>query len=87
MKIKKIIFHSVIFVAAVVMSTLFSLAVSTAVYADELAGYWAVDWEQCRDLETTSSNSVTLGGEVEFWRYVNNRHPAYGATWKFQLVC
>ena len=66
MKRKTIMFLTMIF--TVVFS---AIASSYIVNADELDGYTKVDWSWNRDMETTDVNSVIVGGNIPFWRYVN----------------
>ena len=62
---------------------LFCIASSYIVNADELDGYTKVDWSWNRDMETTDVNSVIVGGNIPFWRYVNKTSPANNnAIWK-----
>ena len=78
MKRKTIIFLTMIF--TVVFS---AIASSYIVNADELDGYTKVDWSWNRDMETTDVNSVIVGGNIPFWRYVNKTSPANNnAIWK-----
>ena len=78
MKIKTIIFLTIIF--TVIFSAITS---SLIVNADELDGYTKVDWSWNRDMETTDANSVIVGGNIPFWRYVNKTDPANNnAIWK-----
>ena len=78
MKIKTIIFLTIIF--TVIFSAITS---SYIVNADELDGYTKVDWSWNRDMETTDVNSVIVGGNIPFWRYVNKTSPANNnAIWK-----
>ena len=57
------------------MTVIFSaIASSYIVNADELDGYTKVDWSWNRDMETTDVNSVIVGGNIPFWRYVNAKH-------------
>lgn len=72
-----------IIVILAVLSVLYSVVVTnTVVQASELDGYTVVDWTQNRDIETTDSNSVIVGGNVVFWRYVDKSYPQGSATWK-----
>ncbi len=60
-----------------------AIASSYIVNADELDGYTKVDWSWNRDMETTDVNSVIVGGNIPFWRYVNKTSPANNnAIWK-----
>ncbi len=55
-----------------ILTVIFSaIASSCIVSADELDGYTKVDWSWNRDMETTDVNSVIVGGNIPFWRYVN----------------
>lgn len=78
MKKKSIIFF------VMVLSILFSAMTSSCIVnADELDGYTKVDWEWNRDIETTEDNSVIVGGNIVFWRYVNKDKPAENnAIWR-----
>ncbi len=67
----------------VILSILYSFAVSSVIAnASELDGYTIVDWSRDRDVESNDSNSVIVGGDIVFWRYVNAENPASGAIWK-----
>ena len=67
----------------VILSILYSFAVSSVIAnASELDGYTIVDWSRDRDVESGDSNSVIVGGDIVFWRYVNGEDPASGAIWK-----
>ena len=77
MKRKTIMFLTMIF--TVVFS---AIASSYIVNADELDGYTKVDWSWIRDMETTDVNSVIVGGNIPFWRYVNAENPENNAIWK-----
>lgn len=80
---KKIIGRRWIMVLAVVLSILYSFAVSSVIAkAAELDGYTLVDWSSNRDVESAGNNSVIVGGDIVFWRYVNGNNPASGAIWK-----
>lgn len=79
----KIINIKAIAIILTVISTVFSFALSSrTVRADELDGYTTVDWSWNRDIESSDSNSVIIGGNIVFWRYVNADNPASGAIWK-----
>ncbi len=74
--------NAVIMIIAVI-SAMFAFVVSGhAVRAGELDGYTTVDWSWNRDVETTDSNSVIVGGNIVFWRYVNKENPTANAIWK-----
>ena len=77
----------IVFVILVVLSTIYSVFITNVmVQASELDGYTIVDWTQNRDMETTESNSVTVGGNANFWRYVNDNNPAGNdAIWKSEF--
>ena len=59
-----------------------AIASSYIVNADELDGYTKIDWSWNRDMETTDANSVIVGGNIPFWRYVNAENPENNAIWK-----
>ena len=60
-----------------VLTVIFSAITSSLIVnADELDGYTKVDWSWNRDMETTDANSVIVGGNIPFWRYVNKTDPA-----------
>lgn len=67
-----------------VLTVIFSAITSSLIVnADELDGYTKVDWSWNRDMETTDANSVIVGGNIPFWRYVNKTSPANNnAIWK-----
>lgn len=66
-----------------ILTVIFSaIASSYIVNADELDGYTKVDWSWNRDMETTDVNSVIVGGNIPFWRYVNAENPENNAIWK-----
>ena len=67
-----------------VLTVIFSAITSSLIVnADELDGYTKVDWSWNRDMETTDANSVIVGGNIPFWRYVNADNPANNnAIWK-----
>ena len=67
-----------------VLTVIFSAITSSLIVnADELDGYTKVDWSWNRDMETTDANSVIVGGNIPFWRYVNKTDPANNsAIWK-----
>ena len=67
-----------------VLTVIFSAITSSLIVnADELDGYTKVDWSWNRDMETTDVNSVIVGGNIPFWRYVNKTSPANNnAIWK-----
>lgn len=70
-------------ILGIFLSIVFSAVTSEyIVRADELDGYTIVDWEWNRDVETTDSNSVIVGGNIPFWRYVNKDDPTNNAIWK-----
>lgn len=79
----KIINIKAIAIILTVISTVFSFALSSrTVRAAELEGYTTVDWSWNRDIESLDNNSVIIGGNIAFWRYVNGNDPASGAIWK-----
>ena len=67
-----------------VLTVIFSAITSSLIVnADELDGYTKVDWSWNRDVETTDDNTVIVGGNIPFWRYVNKTDPANNnAIWK-----
>ena len=70
-----------------ILTVIFSaIASSYIVNADELDGYTKVDWSWNRDMETTDVNSVIVGGNIPFWRYVNAENPENNAIWKVYMV-
>ena len=70
-----------------VLTVIFSAITSSLIVnADELDGYTKVDWSWNRDMETTDANSVIVGGNIPFWRYVNADNPANNnAIWKSNM--
>ena len=74
---------SIIFLTMILTVIFSAIASSYIVNADELDGYTKVDWSWNRDMETTDANSVIVGGNIPFWRYVNKTSPANNsAIWK-----
>ena len=67
-----------------VLTVIFSAITSSLIVnADELDGYTKVDWSWNRDVETTDDNTVIVGGNIPFWRYVNKSDPSNNnAIWK-----
>lgn len=66
----------------IIMLFCFLILSCAVVHADELDGYTVVDWSWNRDIETTDNNSVLMGQDVLFWRYVNTDNPIRNAIWK-----
>lgn len=82
-RVKEIANSSAVIMIIAVISAMFAFVVSShAVKAGELDGYTTVDWTWNRDVETTDSNSVIVGGNIVFWRYVNKENPTSNAIWK-----
>ena len=73
---------SIIFLTMILTVIFSAIASSYIVNADELDGYTKVDWSWNRDMETTDVNSVIVGGNIPFWRYVNAENPENNAIWK-----
>ena len=74
---------SIIFLTMILTVIFSAIASSYIVNADELDGYTKVDWSWNRDMETTDDNTVIVGGNIPFWRYVNKTDPSNNnAIWK-----
>lgn len=75
-----------VIIVLTIISALFSFMVSSrTVRAAELDGYTIVDWSRDRDVESNDANSVIVGGNIVFWRYVNADNPAGEAIWKSEF--